>query len=159
MKSAGAGIVFIRLRHKVRCNLQNAEIFGYEAPEHLVGRNSESAHPDREAIRALVREAYPLLADGRSYRTERSPRRRNGSLFWARLTGSQIHPQSPCEGSIWIVDDIDEQRNAQVQLETAPWEKQVLFDNDLVAIVFLRERRLTRCNRHFDQIAGYGAGE
>ena len=159
LDSAGAGIVFLRQRRVVRCNLHYAEIFGYHAPEQLVGHNSESFHPDREAFRNLGRAAYALMADGQSYRTERSMRRRDGSLFWARLTGSLIHPQDPSEGSIWIVDDIDEQRNAQVQLEAALWETQVLFDNALVGIVFLRDRRLTRCNRHFEQMLGYGPGE
>ena len=154
LDSAGAGIVFIRQRQVVRCNVRYAEIFGYQTPEQLVGQKSEIFHPDREAFRALGRAAYALLSEGQSYRTERSMRRRDNSLFWARLTGSLIHPQDTSEGSIWIIDDIDDQRSAQAQWDAALWEKQVLFDNALVGIVFLHERRLTRCNRHFEQMLG-----
>ena len=159
LDSAGVGIVFIRQRQVVRCNRRYAEIFGYQTPEQLVGHKSESFHPDREAFRALGRAAYAMLSEGQSYRTERSMRRRDDSLFWARLTGSLIHPQDTSEGSIWIIDDIDDQRSAQAQLDAALWEKQVLFDNALVGIVFLQERRLTRCNRHFEQMLGYEPGE
>ncbi len=159
LDSAGAGIVFIRQRQVVRCNRRYAEIFGYQTPEQLVGHKSESFHPDREAFRALGRAAYAPLSDGQSYRTERSMRRRDNTLFWARLTGSLIHPQDASEGSIWIIDDIDDQRSAQAQLDAALWEKQVLFDNALVGIAFLQERRLTRCNRHFEQMLGYEPGE
>ena len=159
LDSAGAGIVFIRQRRVVRCNLRYAEIFGYHLPEQLVGHNSERFHPDRDAFRDLGRAAYATLSDGKSYRTERNMRRRDGSLFWARLTGSLIHPQDTSEGSIWIIDDIDDQRSAQAQLDAALWEKQVLFDNALVGIAFLRERRLTQCNRHFEQMLGYDPGE
>ncbi len=159
LDSAGAGIVFIRQRQVVRCNLRYAEVFGYQTAEQLVGHKSESFHPDREQFRELGRAAYAPLSEGQSYHTERSMRRRDGSVFWARLTGSLIHPKDTSEGSIWIVDDIDDQRSAKAQLDAAQWEKQVLFDNALVGIVFLRDRRLTRCNRHFEQILGYEAGE
>ncbi len=159
LDSTGAGIVFLRQRRVVRCNLRYAEIFGYHFPEQLVGHNSERFHPDRAAFRELGRAAYATLAAGKSYRTERNMRRRDGSLFWARLTGSLIHPQDTCEGSIWIIDDIDDQRSAQAQLDAALWETQTLFDNALAGIVFLRERRLTRCNRHFEEMLGYDPGE
>ena len=159
LDSAGAGIVFIRQRQVVRCNVRYAQIFGYQTPEQLVGQKSEIFHPDREAFRALGRAAYALLSEGQSYRTERSMRRRDNSLFWARLTGSLIHPQDTSEGSIWIIDDIDDQRSTQAQWDATLWEKQVLFDNALVGIVFLHERRLTRCNRHFEQMLGYEPGE
>jgi len=159
LDSAGAGIVFLRQRQVVRCNLRYAEIFGYTKPEQLVGHSSAKFHPDREAFRELGRSAYAVLSSGHRYRTERSMRRRDGTVFWARLTGSLIHPQDPSEGSIWIVDDIDDQRSAQKQLDAALWEKQVLFDSAMVGIVFLRDRHLTRCNRHFEQMLGYEPGE
>lgn len=159
LDSAGAGIVFLRQRQVVRCNLRYAEIFGYATPEQLIGQRSESFHPDRQAFRNLGRSAYSDLVKGQRYRTERTMRRRDGSLFWARLTGSLIHPDDTSEGSIWVVDDIQDQRSAQEQLDAALWEKQVLFDHAMVGIVFLRDRQLTRCNRHFEQMLGYGPGE
>ncbi|MBO9680717.1 MAG: EAL domain-containing protein [Acidovorax sp.] len=159
LDSAGVGIVFIRQRVVVRCNQRYAEIFGYESPQQLIGHSSEALHPNREAFRALGRAAYATLSDGLTFRTERQMRRRNGRLFWSNLTGRLINPQDTSEGSIWIIDDIDEQKHAQAQLSAAQYEKQVLFDHAMVGIVFLRERHLTRCNRHFEQMLGYGPGE
>ncbi len=159
LDSAGAGIVFIRKRRVVRCNPRYAEIFGYRSQHELIGYNSEGFHPHRAAFQELGRAAYPVLSGGQSYRTERTMRRRDGALFWARLTGSLINPRDTSEGSIWIIDDIDEQRSSQALLDAALWEKEALFDNAMVGIVFLRERRLTRCNLHFEQMLGYGPGE
>ncbi len=159
LDSAGVGIVFIRHRVVVRCNQRYAEIFGYRSPEDAVGRSSASLYPDREDYRALGRAAFPVLSKGHTYREERQMRRCNGRLFWGHLTGRLINPADTSEGSIWIVDDIEEQKHAQAQLNRALHEKQVLFDHAMVGIVFMKERHLTRCNRHFEQMLGYGPGE
>ena len=149
LDSAGVGIVFLRQRSVVRCNQRYAEIFGYASPAHLVGLNTEAFYPDRDAFRDLGRTAYPALAQGQSFRIERQLRRQDGTLFWGSLTGRLINPHDTGEGSIWIVDDIDEQKRAQAALNAAVRENQLLFDSAMVGIVFLRDRHLTRCNHHF----------
>ncbi len=159
LDSAGAGIVFIRQRRVVRCNQRYAEIFGLPSAQAAVGRSSEMLHPSREAFRALGREAYPVMARGETYRTERQMRRNDGQLFWAHLTGRLIDADDSNEGSIWIVDDIDGHKQAQTQLAAALREQQMLFDNAMVGIAVLRERRLVRCNQHFEQLLGYAPGE
>lgn len=159
LDSAGVGIVFLRERCVVRCNQRYAEIFGYDHPEELNELTTETFYPSREAFRDLGRAAYPVLAQGETYRVERPLRRRDGTLFWGSLTGRLINPQDTSEGSIWIVDDIDAQRRAQAALDAAVREKQLLFDSAMVGIVFIRDRRLTRCNHHFEQMLGYQPGE
>ena len=159
LDSAGVGIVFLRQRSVVRCNQRYAEIFGYPNAEALVGLNTEAFYPDREDFRELGRTAYPVLAQGQSFRVERQLRRLDGTLFWGSLTGRLINPQETNEGSIWILDDIDEQKRAQAALGAAVREKQLLFDSAMVGIVFLRDRHLTRCNDHFEQMLGYEPGE
>ena len=159
LDSAGVGIVFIRNRVVVRCNQRYAEIFGLSCISEAIGRNSEGLHPGRDAFRELGRTAFPVLSRGQTFRTERQMRRANGQLFWAHLTGRLINPLDPREGSIWIIDDIEEQKRSHALLNAALREKQVLFDHAMVGIVFLRDRRLTRCNRHFEDMLGYGPGE
>ena len=159
LDSAGVGIVFLRQRCVVRCNQRYAEIFGYDHPEQLTDLTTETFYPSREAFRDLGRAAYPVLTEGEAYRVERQLRRRDGTLFWGSLTGRLINPDDTSEGSIWIVDDIDAQRSAQAALDAAVREKQLLFDSAMVGIVFLRDRRLTRCNHHFEQMLGYQPGE
>lgn len=57
------------------------------------------------------------------------------------------------------MDDIDEQKRAQAALNAAVRENQLLFDSAMVGIVFLRDRHLTRCNHHFEQMLGFEPGE
>lgn len=159
LDNAGVGIVFIRQRLVVRANVRYAEIFGYPSHHDLIGQGSMAFYPDQNAFRALGRSAFPVMSRGKSYHTERQMRRCDGSLFWARLTGTLLNPQDTAEGSIWIIDDIDGQKNIEAQLNTALKEKQILLDNALVGMVFLTHQRLVQCNRHFEQMLGYALGE
>ncbi len=159
LDNAGAGIVFIRAREVVRCNARFAQLFGYRSAADLIGQRSESFSLGRVAYRDLGRAAFPVIAAGQPYVTEREMRRRDGQRFWARLTGSLINPAQPDEGAIWVIDNLDAQKAAQKQLEAALWEKQTLFDNAMVGIVYLVDRRMTRCNGFFEQMLGYGPGE
>ena len=159
LDNAGAGIVFIRAREVVRCNARFAELFGYGSAAELIGQRSESFSLGRTAYRDLGRAAFPVIAAGRPYVTEREMRRRSGQRFWARLTGSLINPAQPEEGAIWVIDDLETQKAAQKQLDAALWEKQTLLDHAMVGIVYLVDRRMTRCNRFFEQMMGYAPGE
>lgn len=157
--SAGLGIVYVRQRVILRCNGRYAEIFGYADASEPLGRSSVELYPDEPAFKQLGAEAYPVMASGQRYKTERLMRRRNGELFWASMTGRLIAPDDPAQGSIWIVDDITEQRQAQDALAAVTAELQLILEHSMVGIVFLRDRRVTRCNRSFEALFGYEHGE
>ncbi|MBQ0132841.1 MAG: EAL domain-containing protein [Comamonas sp.] len=155
MHSAGVGIAFIKHRAVVRCNPHFAAIFGYASSEHVVGIRSASLHASREDFKALGRIAFPTLSQGETFKTERKLRRRSGHLFWASLTGHLINPQDPSEGSIWIIDDINEQRRRKSLLRAALREKQLLFETAAVGIAYFRQGSLTRCNPHLAHMLGF----
>ena len=159
LESAGVGIVFLRQRSVLRCNQRFAEIFGFSDAIALIGTRTDSLHPNQQAFQELGRMAYPVLTQGESFRSDRLLRRRDGALFWGALTGRLINSQSIAEGSIWTVDDIDEQKRAHAALSVAEQETKLLFDSAMVGIVFLQDRYLTRCNSHFEQMLGFMPGE
>ncbi len=159
LESADVGIVFIRQRVVVRCNRRYAEIFGYLHPQDMEGISSANFHPTRTEFRELGRTAYPTLSRGEVFKTERLMRRKNGRLFWGALTGRLINPDDTREGSIWIIDDIDEQKRSQSMLGNALREKQLLFDHAAIGIAFFRKGKITRCNPHLEQMLGYDPGE
>ncbi len=159
LENAGVGIAFIKQRAVVRCNQRYAEIFGFPSAQSMVGTSSLLLYPDEPAFKRLGAEAYPVLATGQSYKTERQMMRTSGALFWASLTGRLLNPADPAEGSIWIVDDIDEQKRAQAELEEVTTQHKLIFDHAMVGIVFLRDRKVTRINRAFESLFGYAPGE
>lgn len=159
LQFAGVGIVYVRQRMLLRCNERYAEIFGYPGPEDIQGRSALAMYPSEADYKQLGVEAYPRLAEGGSYKGERLMRRHSGQLFWCSLTGRLIDPAHPEAGSIWIVDDIDDRKRAEAGLAQLMLEQQLIFDHAMVGIVFLKNRRVTRCNRAFEQLFGYAPGE
>ena len=159
LENAGVGIGFIRERVVQRCNRRFAEIFGYADPAAMVGRSSLSLYCSLCDFEQLGRTAYPVLAQGRPYQTRLQMRRAGGEVFWCSLTGKLISPDDEEAGSIWIVEDINERVLAEKALQTALSEQALILDHAMVGIVFLRNRAVTRCNRRFEEMFGYGRGE
>jgi diguanylate cyclase (GGDEF)-like protein/PAS domain S-box-containing protein len=156
---AGVGIALIRERRVVSCNQRFADIYGHAGPHEVNGISSRSFYLSDEDFHALGVAAYPVMAAGRPYRAEYRMRRRDGEVFWAHLTGTLVDPGDTQRGSVWIVEDIDAQRAAQSALAEVREQHQLILDNAIVGIVFLRERRVTHCNRAFEQLFGWGPGE
>ncbi len=159
LANAGVGIVYVKARTLLRCNQRYTEIYGLGTPEEAVGTSIPTLYPTEEEARQLGARAYPELAAGATFRGEQLMRRRNGELFWAHLTGRLINAEDPSEGSIWIVDDIHQRRLADARLADLHAEQQLILDHAMVGITFLQGRRVTRCNRAFEQLFGYGPGE
>jgi len=159
LETAGVGIVFIKQRVVIRCNQRFAEIYGHSQSGSVLGSPSVSLYPDQAAFYTLGKAAFVVMAQGLAYKSEVLMKRRNGDLFWSHLTGKLVNPANTDEGSIWIVDDIDEQKTAQAQLQTALAEQSLILGNAMVGIVFLRERKVTRCNQRFESLLGYDTGE
>ena len=159
LDTAGVGIVFIQNRTVVRCNQRFAEIYGHDSARSIVGTANLALYPDQAAFHALGEAAYPVMAQGLAYKAEVLMKRRHGEVFWTHLTGKLVNPANTNEGSIWIVDDIGEQKLAQAKLQSVLTEQSLLLDNAMVGIVFLRYRKVTRCNQRFEQILGYDAHE
>ena len=111
MDHAGVGIAFIKQRTVVRCNQLFADIYGFADPSQVQGKSSQSLYPSEEAFRALGEAAYPVMAAGLAYKMEVRMQRANGQLFWTHLTGTLVDPAATEHGSVWIVDDIDKEKN------------------------------------------------
>jgi len=159
LETAGVGIVFIKQRVVIRCNQRFAEIYGHPDTSTMLGSLSVSLYPDQAAFYSLGKAAFAVMAQGQAYKSEVLMKRRNGDLFWSHLTGKLVNPADTTEGYIWIVDDIDEQKTAQAQLQAALTEQSLILNNAVVGIAFLRERKVTRCNQRFEALLGYAPGE
>jgi PAS domain S-box-containing protein len=112
------GVVHLVERRVVRVNPRAVELFGWGEDE-MLGLTTECFYPDRAAFEEVGRVAYAQMSSGRTYRTDRTLRRKDGSRFWGRLIGQYIDPNDPDVGSIWIVDDIDRDKALEDSLRQA----------------------------------------
>ncbi|MEH6437965.1 sensor domain-containing protein [Massilia sp. DD77] len=152
LENAPVGIVFTLPGQIKSFNPRICEMFGY-GQEELLALKPLQVFPSTEAYQELTAEAYALLASGGLYeRSEQQFRRRDGSLFWARLRGRAVDPRQREAGTIWIVEDVTETRQAMNEV-------QAIMSNASVGIMFTRDRVIRRCNPAFSAMFGYAAAE
>ncbi len=118
LENATVGILFTRNRLLVRGNLMFAQMFGYAA-QSFVGLPGRALYPSEQAYETVGAEAGPILAAGLPFRTETEMCRQDGSLFWCRLSAKAIDPHRPQDGTIWITEDITEERAVREALQDA----------------------------------------
>ncbi|MCV6587849.1 MAG: EAL domain-containing protein [Marinobacterium sp.] len=155
---AGVGIAFIRERRIIRCNPRFAEIFDYPMAD-LIGKLGVEVYEDQATFDAVGAEAYPRLNMGISYSKRLKMRRRNGQLVWCNIYGRMITPGQPDQGFIWIIDDIEDEVQAQQQLQQITHEHQLILEHATIGISVLKNRIITRCNGKFAEIFGYNSEE
>ncbi|MFC5480705.1 EAL and GGDEF domain-containing protein [Massilia suwonensis] len=149
---APVGIVFTKPGLLKECNPRLAEMVGYSVDE-LADRDAGEMFATLDAYQSFRDEAFAALAKGGSYENPECPfRRRDGSLFWARVRASAVVPGEREAGTIWIIEDVSETREARREL-------QALVNNASLAIMFTREQRIRRGNAGFFEMFGYAVGE
>jgi len=156
--NASIGIVHTRDRTFQRCNRRAEEILGF-APGELIGQPGIRIYPDAEAYAEVGREAGPPLAAGRSYEGERQFRRKDGSLVWCRFFARAFDPQHTDRGTVWILEDIDEEYRAKEKLHDALHELGAIMRNASVGILITRDRRILQCNPKFAEMFGFAGDE
>jgi len=154
--SASIGIVFLKDRKVVRCNRRYEEMYGY-APGELVGKPISILYANPEDF-ATAPAAYDLLARGQTARRVQLRRRKDGTTLWSRGDGRAVDPHDPLKGSVWIVEDVTEQRRAEEELQRVLAEQQALLNNVVVGIAFSLERKIVRCNRRFEELFAFPPG-
>jgi diguanylate cyclase (GGDEF)-like protein/PAS domain S-box-containing protein len=157
LDTASIGICFVRERVIVRCNRRMEEMYGFAAGE-LNGKPTSVTYAG-ESDFALAEQGYQEMARGKTYSRVMQARRRDGSVFWERSTGRAVDPADPARGSVWLLEDITEQKRAEEELQRLLSEQQAITNNAMIGIAFLRERKIVRCNRRFEELFGYAAGE
>ena len=158
LDNATVGILFSRNRMMVSCNVLGAQMFGY-APAEMIGLPGAALYPSAEAYAELGRSAGPVLAAGRAMHAEVQYCRKDGSLFWARVSAKAVDPLNTQDGTIWILENIEEERAIRRALEQSIRELGAIFETAIIGIAVIRDRKIARCNRRMEELFGYASGE
>lgn len=106
-----APIGLAQLEHRIirRCNLQFSETFGVSQTA-LIGIEIAELYPSREDFdRVGTRLQQEDVRAGR-YDDERIMRRHSGNLFWCRVRGRSLTPDTPFRAGVWSFADISDDR-------------------------------------------------
>jgi diguanylate cyclase (GGDEF)-like protein/PAS domain S-box-containing protein len=157
MTNASIGVMFTRNRVIRRANPAFCAMFGYTGEE-PIGVSTRVLYPDEDAYRALGAEAYPQLAGGQPFRTERILVRKDGAPAWIQMIGYQVNPRDPDKGTIWMLEDRTREKGDEQSLREALLENRAILDNAVLGIAVVEKGRTLHCNRKMEELFGAPPG-
>ena len=161
------GIALVAGRRIERCNRRFAAIHGMTC-DMLVGQSTRRLYHSDEEYSEIGARTYRELAAGKVHHSEQYRMRSDGSSLWLRMTGSPIGGEgAPLRSiaeveagrTVWLMEDIGEEREAEEHARRAFAEQATIFDNAAVGIVFIRNGVVQRCNRKLADLYGYARDE
>jgi two-component system sensor histidine kinase/response regulator len=107
-ESATLGIAFVKDRRIVRANHRMEEMFGLQHDEML------NLSPDLWCPKDgdICDDPYTDIMRGDIHYSTQDILRKDGSRFWCRLSGAAIDHQDLSRGTVWMFDDVTEERKA-----------------------------------------------
>ena len=155
LETAPVGITLVVDGKQAWVNRKAEELF-FLPKEGALGQNPRKLYLPLEAYGLLGTDAYPHLANGQTFETEQKLLRRDGSLIWLKFIGKAIDPRDMSQGSIWILEEVTERKQAETALRESEERFRELFTKSTtgIALVDPISRRVFQVNPRFAEIVG-----
>jgi len=124
LDNAVLGVAVVEHGRTLRCNRKMAELFGCRDGA-IADQWVRDLYPDAESWKAARTRVDADFLAGRVHTSEHRLVRRDGSGFWARLSGRPFDLARPEGRSVWLVDDVTAQHEAAEALRRARDELEV----------------------------------
>jgi diguanylate cyclase (GGDEF)-like protein/PAS domain S-box-containing protein len=124
LDNAVLGIAVVENGRTLRCNRKMEELFGYPGGA-IDGVSVRVLYPDTASFDAAREQTQSDFASGRVHMAEYELVRRDGTRFWARLSGRPFDLAQRGGRSVWLIDDVTDQREAADAVRRARDELEV----------------------------------
>jgi PAS domain S-box-containing protein len=115
LNNSSIGIALVRDRRLVWTNHRMSEIFGYSPPE-MQGRDTRMFYDSDDNFRSFGKTVYATILAGERHVSERILYGKEGQPVWVRMSGQLVDPHTPEAGSIWVFEDIAQQKENELAL-------------------------------------------
>ena len=117
-KAAPVGLARLEARRFERVNDLFAHQLGYE-PEELLGELTRKIYFSDEQNTFIGQSAYADVAENKIFRGEFQLRKKDGSQLCGLIGLASLSPENPFHDTLYVVQDMTEQRNLQKDLSAA----------------------------------------
>ncbi|MBA3003655.1 MAG: PAS domain S-box protein, partial [Desulfurivibrio sp.] len=155
-----AGIVIVSPERRViEVNRRLCEMYDYSRDE-LIGQSAEIFHLDRAQYDRFKQWFDNARSDGPLVHIEYQYRRKDGSTFWAVITGGPLMLPDGSMGVVWSLIDISDKKQAEAELAIERNHMQTLFEvNGSGMLVVSSTRQILQVNNQFCNLFGYNRDE
>lgn len=159
LEQTTAGILIVSSQRKiVDVNRRLCEMYGYSRKE-LVGQSVEILHLNRGQYERFGRWFAGAHANEPMVQIEYQYRRKDGSTFWAVISGGAI-PLPDDIGVVWCLTDITDRKRVEEELTAERSHLETLFEvNGSGMLVVSSTRQILQVNTQFCNQFGYSREE
>lgn len=160
LERSTAGILTVSSeRVMVEVNRRFCEMFGYPREE-LIGRSVQLIHLDQQSYERFGKWFNDVRDEAPMVQIEYQYRRKDGSTFWALISGGALMLRNGDRGVVWNLTDISEFKQAKDELAAERSHLQTLFEvNGSGMLVVSSTRQIMQVNRQFCNLFGYDSEE
>lgn len=115
LENAMVGIAFIRDRKLIRVNHKFETLFACKRTD-VEGKSTRWLYPNSESYDLLGDQIYTTLREDNNFEAQMELMRFNGERFWCALSSKAVDSQNPIQGSIWLYEDVTQQRQNEEHL-------------------------------------------
>ncbi len=151
--TATVGIMLLREREIVDCNIRLATMFGYSRDE-LLGKSPRLLFADEADWRVATDEANKTLLAGQAAKRAIAMRTKAGLPIVCDAAMDSLFPGDPVRGVVLILNDITVAKLQESSLRKALFEQLAIFNNAPAGIVFVRNRNIEDCNQFMTKLVG-----
>lgn len=155
-----AGILIVSPERRViEVNRRLCEMYGYSRDE-LIGQSAEIFHLDRAQYDRFKQWFDNARSDGPLVHVEYQYRRKDGSTFWALISGGALMLPDGNMGVVWSLIDISDKKQVEAELAIERSHMQTLFEvNGSGMLVVSSTRQILQVNNQFCNLFGYSRDE
>ncbi len=151
------GIAVYQQRRCVIASPSFERIFGY-APGEFAGMGARALFGSDDEFEWIGRELYATVVRGETYHYETQCVRKDGTLFWCRVSAALLPGQEAVRGIVALYEDVSARKAAEEALRSANAEQDAIFESATSGIALVRNLRIQHCNRRLEEILGYPKG-
>ncbi|MFZ6816120.1 PAS domain-containing protein [Undibacterium sp. Rencai35W] len=156
INNAPVGIMFVSDGVIIRANKVLADLCRFDDVQAMIGKKTTFLYADENDYHAFGAQVIPQLQRDEPVEIEWQVKRISGEPFLARIAGRALPPENYVRGTVWMMEDITDQRRTMDALKQSEQRLQRLINSSLIGIAQGGENgQLNDVNDVFAQLCGH----